>query len=195
MRGRAVLRRDVDRALHGVDALLLPALAIEAPPIGAASVPVKGGQEPVRNVMLRCTQLFNVTGHPAISCPAAPRAPGCPSACRSSDTPGRTADLLRVARAVEQALGALMIATFFHRWEQRLADISRTERVVRPFEWGLDWIPATAMRRTMRRSVSCGDWIDGVMADTDAFFTPSPTSDYAFTPGATQLRATVKRAR
>ena len=34
-----------------------------------------------------------------------------------------------------------MIARFFHGWETRLADINKTERVVRPFEWGLDWMP------------------------------------------------------
>jgi dienelactone hydrolase len=72
-----------------------------------------------------------------------------------------------------------MIERFFHRWEQRLADISKDDRVRRPFEWGLDWMganggdPMTAMRT----------WIDGVMADTDAFFTPSPTRDYTFESG------------
>ena len=35
MHARAVLRRAVDKALEGLDALLLPALAIGAPPIGA----------------------------------------------------------------------------------------------------------------------------------------------------------------
>jgi hypothetical protein len=29
---------------------------------------------------------------------------------------------------------------FFHAWERRLADVTK-DRVVRPFEWGLDWIP------------------------------------------------------
>ena len=33
-----------------------------------------------------------------------------------------------------------MIGGFFHRWEQRLAEVSRDERVVRPFDWGLDWL-------------------------------------------------------
>jgi aspartyl-tRNA(Asn)/glutamyl-tRNA(Gln) amidotransferase subunit A len=103
-RGRAVLRRDVDRALNGVDALLLPSLAIEAPPIGAASVPVKGGQEPVRNVMLRCTQLFNVTGHPAISIPCGATRAGLPIGLQLVGHGGRTADLLHVARVVEQVL-------------------------------------------------------------------------------------------
>ena len=109
-RGRAVLRRDVDRALNGVDALLLPSLAIEAPPIGAASVPVKGGtgtraqrDAPMHAALQRhgasCDQ----------HCRVAPRAPGCPIGLQLVGHAGRTADLLHVARAVEQALGALML--------------------------------------------------------------------------------------
>ena len=38
MHARTVLRRAVDRALEGLDALLLPALPIGAPPLGAATV-------------------------------------------------------------------------------------------------------------------------------------------------------------
>jgi aspartyl-tRNA(Asn)/glutamyl-tRNA(Gln) amidotransferase subunit A len=96
----------VDRALASVDALLLPALAIEAPPIGAASVPVKGGQEPVRNAMLRCTQPFNVSGHPAISIPCGVTAAGLPVGLQIVGHRNRTSDLLRVARAIERTLAA-----------------------------------------------------------------------------------------
>jgi len=104
LRGRAVLRRDVESALQGVDALVLPALGIEAPPIGAATVPVNGGQEPVRTAMLRCTQLFNVTSHPAISLPCGTTQSGLPIGLQIVGHPGRTGDLLRVAAAVERAL-------------------------------------------------------------------------------------------
>ena len=67
--GRDVLRREVDAALAGHDALVLPTLPIPAPPIGADTVQVGATTEPVRNIMLRLTQLFNLTGHPAISLP------------------------------------------------------------------------------------------------------------------------------
>ena len=67
---RTVLRRAVDAALKGCDALLLPTLPIPAPVLGAATVDIDGTTEPVRAVMLRLTQLFNITGHPAIAMPA-----------------------------------------------------------------------------------------------------------------------------
>ena len=50
---------------------MLPTLPIGAPPLGAATVDFGERQEPVRAVMLRLTQLFNVTGHPALAMPAA----------------------------------------------------------------------------------------------------------------------------
>src|SRR5436853_643484 len=33
-----------------------------------------------------------------------------------------------------------MLQALFHAWERRLADVT-TGRVVRPFDWGLEWIP------------------------------------------------------
>src|SRR5262245_40861223 len=67
LRGRDLIRREVDAALEGVDGLFLPALAIPAPKIGVPTVRIGGADEPVRNIMLRCTQTFNVSGHPAIA--------------------------------------------------------------------------------------------------------------------------------
>ena len=32
-----------------------------------------------------------------------------------------------------------MIARGFHAWERRLASVD-TNRIVRPFDWGLEWI-------------------------------------------------------
>jgi hypothetical protein len=33
-----------------------------------------------------------------------------------------------------------MLQVLFHSWERRLASVT-TDRVARPFEWGLEWIP------------------------------------------------------
>ncbi len=104
MHARTVLRRAVDRALDGVDALLLPALPIGAPPLGAASVDIDGRPQPVRAVMLRLTQLFNITGHPAIAIPCGRGADGLPRAIQLVGHRGSTERLIQVALAVEHAI-------------------------------------------------------------------------------------------
>jgi Asp-tRNA(Asn)/Glu-tRNA(Gln) amidotransferase A subunit family amidase len=103
--GRDVLRREVDAALAGHDALVLPTLAIPAPPIGAATVPIGGRDEPVRNVMLRLTQLFNVTGHPAISLPCGTTGAGLPCGLQLVGARQGTETLMRTALACESHLG------------------------------------------------------------------------------------------
>jgi dienelactone hydrolase len=70
-----------------------------------------------------------------------------------------------------------MLQAFFHAWEQRLASVS-TDRVVRPFDWGLDWIPADSRDGHSPPAERLRAWIAEVMADTDAFYTPAPTTDY-----------------
>jgi aspartyl-tRNA(Asn)/glutamyl-tRNA(Gln) amidotransferase subunit A len=99
--GREVLRREVDAALAQHDALILPTLPIPAPPIGAATVQVGAATEPVRNVMLRLTQLFDVTGHPAISLPAGTTKDGLPCSVQLVGCRGETHALLKLALACE----------------------------------------------------------------------------------------------
>jgi aspartyl-tRNA(Asn)/glutamyl-tRNA(Gln) amidotransferase subunit A len=87
---REFLRREVDAAIGGHDALVLPTLPIPAPLLGAASVQIGDVAEPVRNLMLRLTQLFNLTGHPAIAVPAGRTAAGLPCSIQlvGTDTSG-----------------------------------------------------------------------------------------------------------
>jgi dienelactone hydrolase len=70
-----------------------------------------------------------------------------------------------------------MLQAFFHAWERRLASVTK-DRVVRPFEWGLDWIPERDHPSEAPPLDRIGDYVSRVMADTDAFFTPPPTTDY-----------------
>jgi aspartyl-tRNA(Asn)/glutamyl-tRNA(Gln) amidotransferase subunit A len=98
---RAQLRAAVDRAMDGCDALLLPALAIPAPPLGAASVEVDGRPEPVRAAMLRLTQLFNLTGHPAIALPAGRTSAGLPLSIQLVGRHQATSALLDAAETIE----------------------------------------------------------------------------------------------
>jgi aspartyl-tRNA(Asn)/glutamyl-tRNA(Gln) amidotransferase subunit A len=100
-RGRDVLRREVDEALAECDALVLPTLPIPAPPLGASSVPVGNTRGPVRGLMLRETQLFNLTGHPAVSIPCGATRAGLPCGLQMVGHRSGTHELLRVAFSCE----------------------------------------------------------------------------------------------
>lgn len=77
-----------------------------------------------------------------------------------------------------------MIQRFFHAWEHRLANVSK-DRVVRPFEWGEDWLtpppPGTGAH-------ALEHWIDQVMRDTPAFFDTPPTREYQFDEASAALQ-------
>lgn len=96
---RLLMRQAVDRLLDSVDALILPTLPILAPISRAADVSINGQTIPVRTAMLRQTQLFNITGHPAISIPLATST--LPVGLQLVGARGRTTRLLDVAAACE----------------------------------------------------------------------------------------------
>jgi aspartyl-tRNA(Asn)/glutamyl-tRNA(Gln) amidotransferase subunit A len=104
LRGREVLRREVSAVLEGRDGLLLPSLAVPATKLGVSAVRVGGLDEPVRNITLRLTQLFNVTGHPAVTVPCGATVEGLPIGAQLVGHLGRTTELLHVARATERYL-------------------------------------------------------------------------------------------
>lgn len=98
--GRRVLfRRMIDEALSGRDALVLPALPLVAPVAGTRTPDVGGEPLDIRVAMLKHTQLFNLTGHPAISIPVP--AAGLPVGLQIVGRIGRTEELLSVAAACE----------------------------------------------------------------------------------------------
>jgi dienelactone hydrolase len=74
-----------------------------------------------------------------------------------------------------------MLQAFFHAWERKLSSVTK-DRVVRPFEWGLDWIPENGHAPGDLPADVIDRYVSQVMADTDAFFTPPPTTDYTLTP-------------
>ncbi len=72
-----------------------------------------------------------------------------------------------------------MIARFFHGWERRLASVS-TNRIPRPFEWGIDWLadqhlPAGDPRQVLQ------DWGDATVARSEEFYAVSPPDDALLT--------------
>lgn len=104
LRGRDVLREEVNAALAGRHALLLPSLPLPAPRIGVTSVKFGSSEEPLRNLMLRLTQLFNLTGHPAIAVPCGKTIEGLPVSAQLVGPENNTANLLAAAMALEPHL-------------------------------------------------------------------------------------------
>jgi hypothetical protein len=70
-----------------------------------------------------------------------------------------------------------MLQSLFHAWERHLAAVTK-DRVVRPFDWGLDWVPPNGTAAGTPPNAVIADWVSHVMADTDAFFSAPPTTDY-----------------
>jgi len=79
-----------------------------------------------------------------------------------------------------------VLAAFFHAWERRLASVSK-DRVVRPFEWGLDWLSPNGHHQPPPEE-RVAAWVNEVMHDTPAFFDLPPTRDYDFTAASADLR-------
>jgi dienelactone hydrolase len=79
-----------------------------------------------------------------------------------------------------------VITHIFHTWEHRLANITK-DRVVRPFEWGVDWIPGNGHHHD-DHGAHIEEWVETVMQDTQTFYTPSPTSDFTFTAASAELQ-------
>ena len=99
MRGR--FRESIDAVLARCDALVLPTLPVPAPMIGADTIDIDGVAKMVRPMMLRLTQLFNLTGHPAISLPCGNTPDGLPCGLQLVGRRQATVDLLAVALSCE----------------------------------------------------------------------------------------------
>lgn len=63
------------------------------------------------------------------------------------------------------------------------------DRVVRPFDWGLDWIPRDA-GATGDAATSVTRWVEDAMRDSQAFFDLPSTTAYDFDEATPDVRAT-----
>jgi aspartyl-tRNA(Asn)/glutamyl-tRNA(Gln) amidotransferase subunit A len=99
----ASLRHAIEFMLERCDALVLPTLPIVAPPLGAGDLVIDPELQttmPVRSAMLKHTQPFNLSGHPAISLPI--ESPGLPVGLQLVGRLNQTERLLGVAGACEK---------------------------------------------------------------------------------------------
>ncbi|MEO5742044.1 MAG: amidase [Vicinamibacterales bacterium] len=98
---RVHMRAAVDKALSDCDVLVLPTMPIPPQTIGATTAVVGAHEEPLRPLTLRLTQLFNLTGHPAISLPCGDTRAGLPCGLQLVGRRHQTADLLQDALSCE----------------------------------------------------------------------------------------------
>jgi len=69
-----------------------------------------------------------------------------------------------------------LIARVFHNWERKLAAAAEN-RVVRPFEWGLDWIEGVAADdEDVAERLS--EWASQAVARSETFFSLPPCDEY-----------------
>jgi dienelactone hydrolase len=68
-----------------------------------------------------------------------------------------------------------VITQFFHDWERRLATVD-TNRVVRPFEWGLNWLGLDPSDPEPLRAVT--EWARDALAHSDRFFSAPPNDQF-----------------
>jgi aspartyl-tRNA(Asn)/glutamyl-tRNA(Gln) amidotransferase subunit A len=107
LRARAgcdVIRREVDAALGDVDALVLPGSAIAAPRLDEETITIDGSAMPVRGLMLRLSQPFNLSGHPALVMPCGHTAERLPVSLQVVGRRANTGALLDVAATIECAI-------------------------------------------------------------------------------------------
>ena len=105
-RTRDTLTQEVDALLETRECLVLPTLPMPAPPIGTETISLGVDDQPlpIRELTLRLTQLFDLTGHPALSIPMGVSPGGLPTAVQLVGRTGRTAALLRTAARYEDVI-------------------------------------------------------------------------------------------
>ena len=98
---RAQIRTAVDSALSNCDVLVLPTMPIPPQSVGAATVVVDSIEQPLRPLTLRLTQLFNLTGHPAISIPCGETRDRLPCGIQLVGRHKQTPELLQASLSCE----------------------------------------------------------------------------------------------
>lgn len=70
-----------------------------------------------------------------------------------------------------------MLQRLFHNWERRLA-ASAQDRVIRPFEWGLEWLDEQGHSPETPPAPLIEAWAAGMVTNSEAFYHAPATDDY-----------------
>jgi len=118
-RARRVLMAEVEDILSRVSAIVCPTEPIVAPRIDEEMVVVGAQSLPKASIVTRCTRLFNLTGHPAITVPCGYSRAGMPIALQLAGAHYGESVLLRVAHAYQSAT----------QWHTRHPDVLPMRRI------------------------------------------------------------------
>jgi aspartyl-tRNA(Asn)/glutamyl-tRNA(Gln) amidotransferase subunit A len=102
--GCGVIREEVSAALADVEALILPGSAIAAPRLDQETITIDGEELPVRGLMLRLSQPFNLSGHPALVMPCGTTKEHLPVSLQLVGQRSNTRALLDVGATIEAAI-------------------------------------------------------------------------------------------
>lgn len=80
-------------------------------------------------------------------------------------------------------------ARWIDRWETRLASRDNN-RVVRPFEWGIDWLPGA--RQNGDPKVEAMRWARAALATSESFYSYSPPTDFRLSGSHLTFTSAVK---
>lgn len=99
---RVLFGRGLDDLFKTVDVIATPANAITAPMLGAPNVVIRGAEEGGFGALLRNTEPFNLSGHPAIVTPCGFDAAGLPAGLQLVAPAFQEALILKVADAYQR---------------------------------------------------------------------------------------------
>lgn len=106
---RRSLTREFTALWDKIDCLFTPTTTVPAPRIGQTTITIEGKDEDVRLAATRNVRAINLLGLPAVSIPSGIHSSGLPMGLQIVGRAFKEAALLRVAAAVEDALGAFPV--------------------------------------------------------------------------------------
>lgn len=101
---RTVFRKEFDRIWKTVDVIITPATPVTAPRTDENQINIDGYNEDTRMASTRMARAINLIGEPALSMPCGVSSNGLPIGLQLITAPFRDSWLLRVGRAVEEAI-------------------------------------------------------------------------------------------